>query len=390
MSDIFHQPQLNEATIPPAEAGGVLTIDLSAIAANWRSLRERVSGAECAAVVKADAYGCGIEAVVPALSRAGCETFFVAHISEAVRTRRAAPQATIYVLNGLLPGTAAIYPGLELRPVLGSLDAIDEWAAFCRAQSVRRPAAIHIDTGMHRLGLRVEEGLALADDPRLDDFEPALLTSHFVSAEEPDNPINTRQVEAFEGVRQALPPMPASLANSSGIFLPRTPPYDLVRPGYALYGGNPTPGRDNPMQPVVRVEGRVVQVRTVIDGETIGYNGQWTASGTRRIAMISVGYADGYLRGASLTDAKLKAGAVGGEAIVRGRRCPFAGRVSMDLIALDATEIPADELRRGDLVTLIGPDLPIDEVGRRAGTIGYEILTQLGRRFSRTYLEGNS
>jgi alanine racemase len=238
---------------------------------------------------------------------------------------------------------------------------------------------------MNRLGLLVEEALALKDDARLESFEPALLMSHLVSAEEPENPINHRQIEAFDAVRRTLPAMRASLANSSGIFLPQKPHHDLVRPGYALYGGNPTPWASNPMRPIVRLEGRVIQIRTVEDGDQVGYNGQWTARGPRRLATISVGYADGYPRAASGTDAKAEAGYPAGEAIVAGRRCRFAGRVSMDLIIVDVTDVPEHQCHRGDPVTLIGDDLTLDEVGRRAGTIGYEILTSLGRRYARAY-----
>jgi alanine racemase len=390
LNDISSQPQANPAEIPAAEAGGLLTIDLAALAANWRTLRDRAGGAECSAVVKADAYGLGIEEAVPALFNAGCRTFFVAHLSEAIRARAATPQAKIYVLNGLLPGTAGTYAQHGLRPVLGSQDEIAEWAGFCRAQSLKLPAAIHVDTGMNRLGLSVAEGLALRDDARRDDFEPALLMSHLVSAEEPENPINIRQIEAFATLRQALPGMRASLANSSGIFLPQKPHYDLVRPGIALYGGNPTPAYLNPMQPVVELLGRIVQIRTVREGDTVGYNAQWTARGERRLAVISVGYADGYIRAAGATDAKRRDGVLAGEAIVAGRRCPFAGRVSMDLIIVDIGEVPDGAVKRGDSVTLIGGELTVDEVGRRAGTISYEILTSLGRRYARAYRNPNA
>jgi alanine racemase len=381
-------PPPSPADLPALEAGGLLTIDLGALAENWRALRARSSGAECAAVVKADAYGIGIEAAVPALAAAGCRTFLVAHLSEALRARAAAPDAAVYVLNGLLPGTATTYARESLRPVLGSQDEIAEWAGFCRAEALRLPAALHVDTGMNRLGLSVAEGLALAGDERLDAFEPDLLMSHLVSAEEPENPVNRRQIEAFAAVRQALPGVRASLCNSSGIFLPETPHYDLVRPGYALYGGNPTPGRANPMRAVVALEGKIVQVRTVAVGETVGYNATWTARGRHRLATVSVGYADGFPRAASRTDAKIAEGIAAGEAIVGGRRCPFVGRVSMDLIVVDVTEVPDGAAKRGDPVTLIGGDLTIDEVGRRAGTIGYEILTSLGRRYARNYVTG--
>jgi alanine racemase len=212
--------------------------------------------------------------------------------------------------------------------------------------------------------------------------------SHFMSSEAPDDPANVRQIEAFQSVRAALPGIPASLCNSSGIFLPQRPHLDLVRPGYALYGGNPTPARANPMQAVVRLEARVIQVRDAGPGETVGYNGQWTARRPLRIATLSVGYADGYPRAASATDAKADVGTPMGEAIVSGRRCSVVGRVSMDLLTIDVTALANHAVKRGDLVTLIGDGLDVDEVGARAGTIGYEILTSLGRRYARAYIGG--
>ena len=376
----------HESAVDPAQAGARLTIDLGALAANWRGLRDRARGADCAAVVKADAYGIGLEKAVEVLNGAGCRTFFVAHLSEAVWASRAAPGAVVYVLNGFLPGTGAAYADGALRPVLGSVEEIVEWAAFSRSRGSRLPAAIHVDTGMNRLGLRVEQALDPGTRERLDDFEPALVMSHFLSAEEPENPVNEGQIEAFRRVRGAFPGIPASLANSSGIFLPQAPHFDLVRPGYALYGGNPTPGRPNPMRGVVELEARVIQVREAAPGETVGYNGLWTAREPRRLATLSIGYADGYPRAASCTDEDVREGAPAGEAIVAGHRCPFAGRVSMDLIVLDVTDLPPGAVRRGDPVILIGNELMIDEVGRRAGTIGYEVLTRLGRRYDRRYI----
>ena len=389
MNDISPRDYTAAETSPlEAEAGGVLTIDLGALAANWRSLQDRAAPAECAAVVKADGYGLGLAPVVRALTCAGCRTFFVADLSEAVTAREACGDAAIYILNGLLPGTATTYAGLALRPILGSPEEIVEWAAFCRDAGARLPAAIHLDTGINRLGLTPAQAAEIAASPLLAAFEPALVMSHFVSSEEPENPLNARQVARFGAVRQLFPDVPASLCNSSGIFLPERPHFDLVRPGYALYGGNPIPGRPNPMAAVIRLEGRILQVRTAEDGETVGYNAQWTARGRRRLAVVSVGYADGYPRAASATDLKHNGEAPFGEAIVAGRRCPFAGRVSMDMIVLDVTDAPEDAAHRGALVTLIGDDLTLDEVGRRAGTIGYEVLTSLGRRYARRYMGG--
>lgn len=380
--------KLSPSPIPEAQAGGLLRIDLDALCANWRTLRDTAGGTPTAAVVKADAYGTGIEQAVAALARAGCRTFFVAHLSEAVRVRAVAPEAVVYVLNGLLPGACGIYAEHDLRPVLGSFEEIGEWAAFCRAQGSAHKAAIHVDTGMNRLGLTVQQGLTLSTMADLKEFETALLISHFVSAEESDNPLNRRQIEAFNAVRATLPTVPASLANSSGIFLKERPHYDLVRPGYALYGGNPTPDAPNPMRAVVSLEGRIVQLRDVEAGETVGYNGRWIAQGKRRIATVSVGYADGYPRAAS---ARGKSGEAveNGMALVAGHPCPFAGNVSMDLIAVDVSDVPQAKIRRGDPVTLIGGSLTVDEVGRRAGTIGYEILTGLGARYARAYRGGN-
>jgi alanine racemase len=373
--------------IPEDAAGGILHIDLEALASNWRTLRDNAGGAETGAVVKANAYGIGIEKAVPALARAGCRIFFVAHLSEAIRARAVAPDATVYVLNGLFPGTCSTYAQFDLRPVLGSFEEIEEWAAFARAQSRRFKAAIHVDTGMNRLGLTVPQGLTLKDRTELKDFETTLLMSHFVSAEESDNPLNIEQIEAFQAVKVSLPGIPASLANSSGIFLNEKPHFDLARPGYALYGGNPTPDRANPMKPVVGLVGRISQLRWVEADHTVGYNGRWLALDKRRIATLSVGYADGFPRSSS---ARGKSGdeLLAGMALVAGRSCPFAGNVSMDLITIDVTDVPENQVKRGDTVTLIGGDVTIDEVGRRAGTIGYEILTNLGSRYARSYRGG--
>src|SRR4051812_34130812 len=366
-------------------AGGLLTIDLDALAANWRTLRDRARGAECAAVIKADGYGIGLEPALRALARAGCRTYFVAHLSEGARARAVNRDAMIYVLNGLLPRAAPAYAGHALRPILGSQDEIAEWDDFCHAQRRRLPAAVHVDTGMNRLGLPVAEALRLAGDSLMRCFEPALLMSHLVSAEASHDPVNARQIAAFARVRAAFGGVPASLANSSGIFLSQRPYYDLVRPGYALYGGNPTPGAANPMRPVVRLEAPIMQVRAVEAGGTAGYNGTWTVPERRRLATLSVGYADGYLRAGSLTDAKASAGSPAGAIIVAGRRCPGGGRLSIDLLSVDVSGVPEGAGRRGDRAVLIGDDLTVDEVGERAGTIGYEILTSLGRRYARAY-----
>jgi alanine racemase len=366
---------------PPAEeAGGILTINLSALETNWRALARRVTPAECAAVIKANGYGCGIEQVAVALARAGCRTFFVADLAEARRVRAVTSGPTIYVLSGLSPGTARHYAQLRARPVIGSMVELAEWDAFISTNQWHGGAALHVDTGMNRLGITANEAVALAPRIRTESHDISLLMSHLVCAEEPEHPLNARQIELFREVRFLFRGIPSSFANSSGIFLGQTAHCDLVRPGVALYGVNPTPGQSNPMQPVIELQARIVQVRSVPRGDTVGYSATWTAKRTSRIAVVAVGYADGYLRAASASDQS-----PGGDAIVAGRRCPLAGRVSMDLMAIDITELPEGSARRGDFATLIGGEITVDAVANAAGTIGYEVLTSLGRRYHRVY-----
>jgi alanine racemase len=361
-------------------AGGILTVDVGAIATNWRRLSARAPSSECAAVVKANAYGTGIETTVPALARAGCKTFFVALPHEGERVRRIAPQATIYVLSGLMPDIAPFLAQHRLRPVLGSAEEISDWAAFVGTHNIEGHAAIHVDTGMNRLGLTPRDAMAWARRAKV--FKPgfpiSLLMTHLVASESPENPVNERQVEIFSALRQAFPGVPGSLSNSSGIFLGWRAHHDVLRPGYALYGGNPLPSEINPMAPVVRLEGRILQVRSIGAGETVGYHGTWTARGPCRLATVAIGYADGFPGAAASSDTKK-----GAEAIVGGVRCPIAGRISMDTIVLDISHAPAGAAHRGALVALLDHEITVDELASRAGTIGYEVLTQLGQRTQR-------
>lgn len=374
-------PETASTSGPPEhESGGILTVDLSAIVANWRALSRRATPAECSAVIKANAYGCGIEQVAQALVRAGCKTFFVADLSEARRVRAVAHDVTIYVLSTLMPRTAPLFAEIAARPVIGSLVEMAEWDAFTSQSGWRGGFALHVDTGMNRLGLGVAEAAAAAGRIRLENHGIALLMSHLACAEETDNPLNEKQIALFREVRLLYRGVPASLANSSGIFLGSGAHCDMVRPGVALYGVNPTPGRNNPMRAVIDLRAHILQVRNVQRNETVGYNAGWTAKRPTRLAIVGVGYADGYLRSASASDER-----PGGQAIVGGRLCPFAGRVSMDLIAIDITDLPGNAARRGDLVTLIGDEISVDDVAAAGGTIGYEVLTGLGQRYHRVY-----
>jgi alanine racemase len=368
------------AAASEAEAGGVLTIDLSAIAANWKKLSGMTVPVECAAVVKGDAYGCGLEPVTRTLVKAGCRTFFVADVAEGRRVRALAPEATIYVLNGVMPGTAQSMADANLRPVIGSTTELSEWDAFVSIKGWRGGAAIHVDTGMNRLGITPDEAIALAPRLQSENHGFTLLMSHLACADEPDHPLTDRQIRMFREIRIMYRGLPSSLANSSGIFLGSTVHCDLVRPGIALYGANPTPGKPNPMRPVVELKGRIIQVRPVARGDTIGYGATHAVSRDSRVATVAIGYADGYLRSASAAKGKNAA-----TVIIAGRPCPLVGRVSMDLITVDVTDLPDGAARRGGSATLIGEGIDIDAVGAALGTVGYEVLTNLGRRYHRIY-----
>jgi alanine racemase len=379
-------PEANKAAAfaaATATATGVLTVDLDAIVANWRKLEKTAVPAECAAVVKADAYGCGVEPVARALAGAGCKTFFVATLDEARAARTAVPSAAIYVLDGFFQNCGDAFAKIDAKPVIGDLYELAEWDVFCRRSGWAGGAAIHIDTGMNRLGLTITEAQGIIPRITAGDHGITLVLSHLACAEALNHPLNARQLAAFREIASLFSGVPASLSNSSGVFLGAQFQFDLVRPGAALYGINPTPEADNPMQPVVDLKARIVQIRHVEKGESVGYGGTWTARRPTRLAIVSAGYADGYFRAGSSND-----GTRGAEVMVAGKRCPIAGRISMDLIAVDVTDLEKNAARRGHMVTLLGEGITVDELAHHFGTIGYEVLTSLGPRYARIYKGG--
>jgi alanine racemase len=362
------------------ETGGTLIIDLNAIEENFRTLTRLLPASECAAVVKANAYGLGLEPVTAKLANAGCRTFFVADIAEARRVRACAPDVAVYVLNGFFPEAATAFVEINVQPVMNTLAELAEWDIFVVASGWRGGAALHVDTGMNRLGISIAEAAALASRLQNEAHGFTLLMSHLACAELPNHPLNASQIRQFRELRLLYHSLPASLANSSGIFLGEHAHFDMARAGAALYGINPTPGRTNPMRPTIELSGRILQLRQVRQGETVGYGGVWTARRNSRLAVASLGYADGLLRAASGSDAKR-----GTSAVIAGKRCPIAGNISMDLVCIDVTELADDEVRRGDFATFIGEQIPLDEVAASAGTIGYEILTRLAPRCHLVY-----
>lgn len=359
-----------------ARAGAILTVDLSAVRDNYRHLRDRLNGGACAAVVKADAYGLGAARVAVALAAEGCATFFVAHAGEGLALRGVlGDRPEIYVLNGFAPGSESEGAAAGLSAVVNSVEQLVGWRAAAAAAGRSLPAAIQVDSGMARLGMPPADFEALAG--RADAFgglDVRLVMSHLACADEPDHPANAAQLAAFLALRSLMPGVPASLANSSGIFLGSDYHFDLARPGAALYGINPQPGRGNPMRQPVRLSAKVIQTRELIAGAGVGYGHAYRTTGPFRAATISLGYADGWPR--RLSDAG---------AWFEGVRLPFAGRVSMDSIILDASALPPGRPAPGDLVELIGPAQTVDDIAALSGTIGYEILTGLGGRFHRDY-----
>lgn len=371
---------------PSPDGQAVLTIDCDALAANWRFLAGQASPAACAAAVKADAYGTGIAVAVPTLARAGCRTFFVAHVAEGVLAREALretglgdAEARIFVLNGFHPFAAPLsrWRDAVLRPVVNSWPELAAWTDV--AGTLPGPgAALQVDTGMNRVGLSMAEAAGLTSN-QVAAARAELLISHFLSADQPDDPINAAQIARFEQLRQGpLGALPASLANSAGILLPSRPHYDLVRPGFGLYGGNPRPAYPNPMQPVVSLHVPILQIRDLAPGDTAGYGGAWTAQRPTRLATLGIGYADGLPR-----NARTVGKADGPFALVGATCCPLVGRISMDLTLVDVTDAPADAARPGAPVELLGRSTTVDDLADACGTVGYEVLTRLGRRFTR-------
>lgn len=377
-----------------------VTIDLEAIADNWRYLQSRLGvGRECGAVVKANAYGLGMEPVALQLARAGCRTFFVANVSEGIALRRNLgefPESLIYVLQGVLLGDEQKFLVSKLRPVLISVSMVRRWAAFV-IDKQDAFCAVKVNTGMNRLGVEPSELEQLLEDAfsvpakggqskkntlRFWRDQVTMLISHLACADEPEHALNNAQLLSFSkaitGVHAVNPNVKGSLVNSSGIFLGESHCFDVARPGAALYGINPTPYLTNPMKPVVHLNLPIVQIREAQAANYVGYGAESYLPEPRRLAVVAGGYADGIFRAAFPS-------MVG---CLKGARVPIVGRVSMDTTTFDITEV--GDVREGDEIEIMGDYVCVDEQGQFAGTIGYEILTSLGPRVRRDYLNGQA
>lgn len=363
-------------------AGAVLTVDLGALQNNYRYLLAQLAGARCGAAVKADAYGLGARRVAQALYQAGCRDFFVAHLHEAIDLRtELATDAAIYVMHGSPVGLEAEFLTHRCTPVLNSLQQVAAWRRLAKLQQRALPAIVQFDTGMARMGLDHAETQQFLHHAELrEGLAIQFLMSHLAVAERHDDAFNHLQLQRMQAIQQALPGLPVTLANSSGIFLGPAFHFALARPGAALYGVNPHLNQVNPMQAVAYLQGRIIQTREIPAGTGVGYGASWVSQRTSRIATVGVGYADGWLR--SLSNR--------GWVEIAGHKVPMVGNVSMDTITLDVSDIASEYLQEGALVDLLSDRITVDQVAACAGTIGYEILTSLGARYERLYRQASS
>ena len=376
-------------------ADSLITIDIDAITGNWSMLDSRNGDAtETAAVVKADGYGLGAAALVPYLANAGCRTFFVMSLAEAVTVRRALDAAEytktrIFTLSGCHAGQEDDFNTFRINPVINSIEQLQRLAA----SNHRWDAAIHVDTGMTRLGLdraELDSLKAILEDGghALGGISPCLLMSHLTASEDPHDDASARQLAAFTKIREMFPDVPASLGNSGGTLLGGEYRFDMTRPGIALYGLHPA-GIDAEgvqmeeaaaLTPAVIWQARILQHRTALAGDAVGYNGTHILERDSRIATVGVGYADGYPR--SLGDRA--------QVEIAGHLATVVGRVSMDSITIDVTDIDPDKVDAAGHATLLGPAYGLAQMAHDAGTIGYEILTQLGQRPKRCFKGGQT
>lgn len=349
----------------------VLTVNLDALVKNWQLLRARHDGGNTAAVVKANAYGLGMVLVSQALAKAGCQTFFVATLAEAIALREALPEHPIYVFQGMLEGEADAYRQYRLKPVINTVQQLCDYAAEEGLQA----AALHVDTAMQRLGLNITEleqvdVVACAKGTSLD-----LLMTHYACASDLGSPINRKQRDIMRRAESVLPHLPTSYANSAAHFLSAEYHGGMTRPGCALYGINPCDDMESPLHPVVTLTAPILQCRTVHEVATLGYCATTHVRKGMKIVTIGIGYADGIHRTASN----------GLYGYIGEYRVPLLGRVTMDMLCFDASAVPDAALEQARDVVLMNGQQTVDDLARIYGTIGYEVLTGIGERVERVY-----
>jgi alanine racemase len=358
-----------------------LTIDHAALCDNWRKLDAASPGARTASVVKANGYGLGLGDVGISLAAAGCEVFFVANVDEGIRLRRILKTREIFVFSGLTRRNAAAYAESNLIPVLNSIEDISVWAEFWKLRGSRRPCAVQFDTGMNRMGLNSKDITKFTNNDELaSSINIITAMSHLACADDRDHEMNKSQLEKFQLYSDHFKGSELSLANSAGIYLGNSYHFNLVRPGIALYGGEYSKTDENKMNVVVSAEAKIVQIHNVRKGEMIGYGGTHVFTRDSKVATVSAGYADGYLRSGSSSPSGGAMGAIG------ETRVPVVGRISMDYTAFDVSDVPEQVLENTDYIELFGHHIKLDDAARGAGTLGYEFLTSMGRRYYRNHI----
>jgi alanine racemase len=360
-----------------------LEINIDLIVANYCLLKRELRGAECAATLKADAYGIGSGQVAKALVKAGCRTFFVATIDEGIelRTHLQREKVTIAVLGGLLARCESIFKENKLIPVLNNLEQLRQWKNFNIDKDRKSPSMLHVDTGMNRLGLTSKEFEYVTKNPsELEGVKVKLLLSHLACADQPRHEMNQKQLHKFMSAKSKMANMRFSLANSGGIFLGQQYHFDVARPGIALYGSYPNPTIFNPLNQVVKLYGRVLQIREAKTGSTVGYNASHLLKKKTLIATVGLGYADGYIRSLESNS----------YAFFKGAKLPIIGPISMDYITVDISNIKTDMMKIGDLIEFIGDNFTLDDIAKAANTVPHEILSNLGKRHQRNYFTSNA
>ncbi|MDB5478003.1 MAG: hypothetical protein JWM96_498 [Alphaproteobacteria bacterium] len=343
---------------------GTLTISLGVIQNNYRALTKKAPGALCAAVVKANAYGLGLAPIAPALFTTGARDFFVALVEEGIELRALLPEANIYVLNGLMQGEEKMFAEYNLVPVLND-------AGQARLWNNDLPCALHVDTGLNRLGFNLGE----FEKTDFGHLNVDLVMSHLACADMHDHPMNAQQRQRFIAATQKLPGVKKSLAASDGIYCGDDFHFDMIRPGAAIYGVNPMPGNPNPMQESLRLSVPILQIRAAEEDGTVGYGVSCPVQKSQLLATVALGYADGFMRTLSNK----------GKLFYDDIALPILGRVSMDVVTVDISALKNAALKPGDFLQVLGPQQRPDDLAKDMGTIGYEVLTALGWRFTRVY-----
>ncbi len=374
-------PAMTRDPESPAPRPARLDVRLGVVAENYLRMIAVAGNARVAPVVKADAYGVGLVTVVRRLADEGADVFFVARLAEGIALRALVPAARIFVFDGLALGQAPVFAAHGLIPALNTPSEIAAWQSFARESRVALDAALQVDTGMNRSGLSSADVAELSRTSRdaLADLNLVLVMSHLACDSDAAHAANRRQLERFRTALAMLPPAPASIAATGGLHLGRDYLFDLVRPGIGLYGGHPGGSGASPYAMAVRLTAPVIQLRHIEKGATVGYGATFTAARATRLAIVAMGYADGLMRSAGPR----------GYAVVAGQRVKFAGRISMDLCALDVTDLPENAVMPGTEVEFLGDAISLEEAGEAWGTNHHEVLTSISPRVVRNFVIHN-